>query len=310
MSSFSPKPVSNSFDYVPVKRLSGFVHLKTSCTCMALGLSSCRSSRAVIVKSDMDFFLCVTRTSDFTDAEIRRVVHDKGQLYLDRSQKLQIEDLGQDTVQLVVSNECRECDAFEMCCLVYEKAKESFFEMDEAWVRSWLGQVRGRVLDVGTGSGYYYSAVTELIHKGEITIQAIEPEEKYWARLSEMGLKVIAHRLEEAQIEPASYDYVVAIRSINHIADINAGLEKMVKAMRANGTMLLIESLPLPLVRSRKASQRCHEMATGGFQHFHNNDLHEVLNILQKTDVEPVFMREVSLDTCDQWILVCKKRFA
>jgi len=308
MSSSCVLPVSNSFDYVPVRRLQNFVHCKTSCTAKALGLSQCKSSRVVIVKNDrQQFILCMTKTTDFSDTEIRYVVHDKGQLYLDRSKKLQIEDLGQDTVQLIVSFECRKCDAFATCCLVYEKTKISFFELDEAWVHGWLGQVRGKVLDVGTGSGYYYKPLSDLIKRGVISIEVIEPEEKYWTRLEEMGLKLIGQKLESASIGRASYDYVLAIRSINHIQDLGAGLSKMVEALKPGGTMLLIESLPLPLVRSKSASQECHEKATGGFQHFHNIGLQEVLNLLGKERITPIFTRDISLDTCDQWILICKK---
>jgi ubiquinone/menaquinone biosynthesis C-methylase UbiE len=307
MNSVAQKPVSNSFDYVPVKRLQGFVHSKTSCTSKALGLSDCGSSRAVIVKNSGQFFLCTTKTTDFSDGEVRYVVHDKGQLYLDRSKKLQIEDLGQDTVQLIVSNECRGCDAFARCCLVYEKANTSFFEMDEAWVYSWLARMHGRVLDVGTGSGYYYRSVADPLRRGEVVVDAIEPEKRCWSRLKEMGINILAERLEDVDLSPASYDFVIAIRSLNHIADVSMALARVISALKRGGTMLLIESLPLPLVRSRKTSQRCHADATGGFQHFHNTDLQEALDILGKERVEPVFVRAISLDTCDQWILVCKK---
>lgn len=144
--------VSNSFDYIAVKRLDGFVLGPQGCTAHVLGLSRSRTSRVVIGKFPRGFVLLRTRTTDFESSEIREIVHGRGQLYLDVSAKPQIDDFASDVVQMPMAGECLACPALEDCCCCYVPRDQSRFLQDETWTRDLLARLSGRVLDVGQAS--------------------------------------------------------------------------------------------------------------------------------------------------------------
>ena len=168
--------VSNSFDYTPARRLPGFVLDPAKCTARDLGLSTVRSSRAVVLALPSGTFLAVTRTGDFDDATVRAIVHGAGQLYLDVSNGTDLSDFARDVRQLVVSRACSACPDLPACCAAYEPAPVSFFAEDEARLRDELRGLRGRLLDVGAGRMPYRDALDDAIRAGDVEYLALDPD--------------------------------------------------------------------------------------------------------------------------------------
>lgn len=304
-----PRPGSNSFDYLPVRDLPGFVLDPAACTARDLGLARAGTSRAVIVAVDARFVLCRTDTGDFSDAHVRHVVHARGQLYLDVSGKAAIDDFGHDVRQVIVSHPCRACPDLPTCCGCYVPAATSFFHDDEDRVHRWLAARRGRVLDVGMGFVPYLSAAAAGIRSGAVEYHGLDPDPAVIAAAgaSDLPLRLHAGTIESFDGDGGPFDAVVALRSLNHFEDVGRALDVIAASLRPGGEVLLVESLPLPLVRSRRHAARCHVEAEGRYEHLRNWDSAQVVALLPGRPFEVLEERPIGRDTCDQWLLFLRR---
>lgn len=296
------RPISNSFDYRPLRILRDFLLDPSRCTARKLGLHNLSSSRFVLVQIGQNIVLCRTETEDFSEAEIRHVVHDLGQLYLDVSGKLQIDDFEHDVRQVVIAEECRRCPDHRTCSCCYVPAKASYFAEDERWLRKRLSGLSGHILDIGIGRGPYLDAFEAALRVGKVRLHGLDPDPKVEAFAP--LLTIIRKGIEDFEPEEGLYDHVLAIRSLHHVADLDGAFARISKALRPRGTLLMIESAALPLVRSRRHSEASHLYAKGGFQHYRNWDSYEMLAFLDsRFPFEVTYHRPIGPDTTDQWIL-------
>ncbi|MBM4398364.1 MAG: class I SAM-dependent methyltransferase [Deltaproteobacteria bacterium] len=302
-------PVSNSFDFEPARSLADFTLDAERCSARPLGLDRARTSRVLIAHIEGRFALCRTQTSNFTTAEVREYVHDCGQLYLDVSGKPAVTDFAADVRQLVVSAECRKCRSLPTCVACYELAPRSFFEEDEEWLRAELSRLRGRVLDVGLGHVPYLDAFADLVRSGDVEYHGLDPDPVAIAAASASDLPLRLHHgvIEEFAGFDGAIDHVIAIRSLNHFLDIDTAFARIAAGLRPGGSLLVIESIPLPLLRSRRHARLCHEAQRGGFQHFRNWDSHRTLHAIRRFPFQVKFHRPVGRDTCDQWLLTLER---
>lgn len=296
--------VSNQFDYVPVRTLNPFIIGYPACTAIGLGIARARTSRVVIVRVGGRYIMCRTDTASFSEAEIRDFVHACGQLYMDVSRRAAITDFENDLRQLTISSKCRSCDYLESCCACYEPAAEQFFIKDERWLRERIASARGSVLDVGIGELPYIDAIEELIRAGTVEYNGLDTDIRALEVIRGKGLPIqLFHCGIETFSSSKRYDMIVAIRSLNHFDDADMALARMSSYLAPGGRLLLVESLPLPLVRSRQHAELCHTVAFGGYQHKRNWSSHRVIEAVANLPLRLVFHRPVGRDTCNQWIL-------
>ncbi len=298
---------SNSFDYVPFRVVDGFVLDPSCCTAADLGLARAGSSRVVILFLEGRFVLARTDTHDFDETQIRHVVHGCGQLYRDVSGKPSIDEFATDVVQLVRSDTCRSCPDLPTCCGCYAPAPRSFFEEDESWLRGFVASLEGDVLDVGMGQVPYLSDAMDRVRDGRLRLLGLDPDPAAVAVGAALGLPVHVGGIESFPGAPSSFDHAVAIRSLNHFIDPAAALAVLARVLKPGGTLTLIESLALPLVRTRRQADMSHGIAAGGFQHLRNWDSAPVLALLTELPFEVTRHRPIGPDTCDQWIIQARR---
>jgi len=302
-----PVPVSNQFDYEPARSLPDFVLDPERCSARALGLSHARTSLVVVVCMDGRYGLCRTHTTCFSPDVVREVVHSCGQLYLDVSDKPAISDFAADVRQLVLAPACRGCPSLPACVGCYVPAPRSFFEEDEAWLRDALSRLEGRVLDVGLGHVPYLDAFADRVRDGAIEYHGADPDSEAITAAAATGLPLRLHHLtiEAFAGHDGAFDHVIAIRSFNHFIDADLALARMADCLRPGGSLLLIESVPLPLLRTRRHAQVCHDTEGGGYQHYRNWDSHRTLAAIaaDRLPFRATCHRPVGRDTCDQWFL-------
>jgi len=310
------KAVSNSFDYVPVRPIEGFVLDPDACTAREFGLSSVGSSRVVLVNAggrtceDADggcseagrTVLCRTDTDDFDESGIRLVVHDRGQLYLDVSGKPSIDDFATDVRQLVIASECRRCPDLSQCCCCYVPAAGSFFDADERWLAGLMRSLRGSVLDVGLGNVPYLRFAGSTIDE----YHGVDPDPEAGLAASS---SLILHNvpIESFSGFDGHFDTVLSMRSLNHFMDVGAALASIHRCLKPGGRAVIVESLALPLVRTRRQADDCHVRQAGGFQHLRNWDSMQLLELVAESFGDRfavTFHRPIGLDTCDQWIVI------
>ena len=148
--------------------------------------------------------------------------------------------------------------------------------------------------------------MADRIGAGEITYTGLDPDLDAieTARASGLPLRLVQATIENLDNSPGGFRHVIALRSLNHFVDVERALTVIAAALQPGGTLLLIESLPLPLLRGRRHAKACHETAAGGFQHFRNWSSHRTLEILHaRLPFRVLFHRPIGRDTCDQWIL-------
>jgi SAM-dependent methyltransferase len=285
--------------------LDGFVLDPARCSARALGLSGAGTSRVVVVHLADRFTACRTTTTSFTDPEIREVVHACGQLYLDVSGRPAIRDFGKDVRQLSMAAACRACRDLPTCVACYQPASSQPFDDDEAWLGARLGSLEGAVLDVGMGQVPYLGALAERIRSGSVEYHGLDPDPASIASARSSGLPLILHEGSVEEFESARpFGTIVAIRSLNHFLDVGRALERLARFLVPGGRMLLIESLPLPLLRGRRQAERCHDVAEGGFQHLRNWSSHRTIEeVIGRLPLLVAFHRPVGRDTCDQWVI-------
>jgi 2-polyprenyl-3-methyl-5-hydroxy-6-metoxy-1,4-benzoquinol methylase len=95
----------------------------------------------------------------------------------------------------------------------------------------------GRLLDVGCACGFLLVAARE---RG-FDVRGVEPSA--WATAyarREFGLDVWHGSLEEAPLEPASFDVVVLADAIEHLSDPRAALKKLYRLLKPGGRLLLL----------------------------------------------------------------------
>jgi len=105
---------------------------------------------------------------------------------------------------------------------------------------------RGRVLDVGTGFGFFPRVMMDRGWEA-LGLEISGPGADY-ARDS-LGVEVVRKPLEEAGLEEGSFDAVTAFYVIEHLPDPKAACREMARLLRPGGVLLLRWPHSAPLVR-------------------------------------------------------------
>jgi MoaA/NifB/PqqE/SkfB family radical SAM enzyme/SAM-dependent methyltransferase len=295
---------SNSFTYALQARLSPGA---SGCPVRALGVRPWDKGRHLFVRNGGRLALFRADTRDFCDEDVARVKA-RGQVYLDASGKDAPDDFARQLVPLRRSAECVGCPEREGCAGLFEPREESTFARDDARVRAILRSLEGDVLDVGSGEGPYGDALENAAAGGRIRYTAVEPNPARAAALSKRWpwAKAVVARAEDLRLEPASLDHALVLRSWNHLADPAAVVRRLADALRADGTLTVVDNEPFGLVRTRGQAERA-ERSAARFEHRRNDGAEEAhaalgaagaleaLELVERSDVGP--------ETSDQWLL-------
>jgi ubiquinone/menaquinone biosynthesis C-methylase UbiE len=115
-----------------------------------------------------------------------------------------------------------------------------------AWRRRLAAAARGRVLEIGSGTGAqlrWYAPGAQ--------ITALEPDDGMRARLSERAerarvpVTVAAGRAEDLPFAPASFDTAVSAFALCTVTDPAAALSELRRVLVPGGTLLLLEHVHL-----------------------------------------------------------------
>jgi MoaA/NifB/PqqE/SkfB family radical SAM enzyme/SAM-dependent methyltransferase len=212
-------------------------------------------------------------TRDFADVEIDRIKNRLGHVYLDASRgKDAPDDFARDLVQLAPSATCAPCPERERCTWMYEPTFRDVFGEDDAELRAIVEAVEGDVLDVGCGGGPYDEVLAGRAASGAIRYVGVDPDgarvaalraRRPWARAIEVG------RAEEIE-HVARFDVVLALRSWNHFDDPVAAAERIVRALRPGGVVIVADDAPFGLARTAAQTRRAR--AGRAIHEHHRND--------------------------------------
>jgi ubiquinone/menaquinone biosynthesis C-methylase UbiE len=128
-----------------------------------------------------------------------------------------------------------------------------------AYRRRWVPAARGRVLEIGVGSGlnlpFYTAAATEVIGL-DASAELLEMAREAQAKASATSIELIEGSAESIPLEDRSVDTVVTTWTLCSIHDVEAALREMRRVLEPSGQLLFVEHGTSPDPRVRRWQDR------------------------------------------------------
>jgi MoaA/NifB/PqqE/SkfB family radical SAM enzyme/SAM-dependent methyltransferase len=244
-----------------------------------------------------------TATRDFADAEIARIKHDLGQVYLDRSSKPAPDDFPRDLVKLERSALCTPCPERARCTGLYEPVFDDVFGRDDARVREILQSLDGDVLDVGCGEGPYDEVLEPLVRGGRVRYLGLEPSAERLGRLrARRGWGEACAGVAEELDASRRFDHVLLLRSWNHLREPREAVRRLTEALRPAGTLTIVDNVNFGLARTQAQAARA-EASRAGFEHYRNDDATAAHEVVAGYPLDLIERREIDPNTSNQWLV-------
>jgi len=304
---------SNAFNYV-FERVDEVAVSDDTCPILPGGISPWDRSRHLFVKNGARLARFVTRTTDFSDVQLREIKLTRGQIYLDMSQrgKAAIDDFARELLPLRESALCGPCPERAHCTRLFQPVpitdEPDWFTRDDQKVRELLATLRGVVLDIGCGDGPlgYDDLLASMVADGKIRYVGLDPDAAQLARLATRRpwaeLRVgVAEDLSAAEL--AAVDHVLILRSWNHLTEPEALLGRLFEALKPGATVTVVDNLPFGLARTPAQAGRA-ERSSARREHLRNDGIDAVQKAVRHS---PQWHIDHSLDvgptTSDQWLV-------
>lgn len=296
----------NAFDWVFETRLQAE---PDTCPLLVDGVAPWDRARDLFVRYQGKVGRYRAEGRDFSDAQLTRIKHTKGQVYLDASRKPAPDDFPRDLVKLARSEACRGCSQ-EVCCTgMFEPVMEDLFSRDDARVREIVAGLKGDVLDVGCGDGPYDDVLAPAAAVGSIRWVGLEPDVAAASRLAQRRSWGQVHAAtaedSDAVLADQRFDHILLLRSWNHLTDPRAAVAAVVPRLREGGTLLVVDNVAFGLART--PAQRARTRRAGpGLEHWRNDDAATAEQCLRAAGLVVTERREVSPATSNQWLLYAR----
>jgi 2-polyprenyl-3-methyl-5-hydroxy-6-metoxy-1,4-benzoquinol methylase len=300
-----PQPRANSFNFVRTATTVPWTDSPEACTAhAAAGIDDpCRNLWFV---ENGQLVQYVTDTSDFATHEIARVKEAWSHLFLDRAPAGVLDDFTHGMRRVLPETTCDSCTHRERCGRRFRVVEGPPFAREEAWIATHVAGLRGRVLDVGCGEQLYQSQLAPLLRAGIVDYTGLDPDEQSLARLHAVlpQARFNAGGIEDFWDDPASYDSILCLRSLNHVRDVDEALARMARLLKPGGSLLLVECTPFALLRRAEQVAAADRAPRAGHQHLRNLASEEVLPLARRRSLRVVHHHPAALKTTNEWILL------
>ena len=307
--------ISSSFDFADTGRTANGTPVSGP-ECFALSVLSEQDDpqrNILIIPPDKTpgntWSLFKTDTRDFTPQDIKTIVKDAGQLYWDASSGPDVTDFAGQLIRMEMADVCRKCGFIDKCPGCFTPVSGPPFQQEVRVIAELISKMRGRILDVGAGEGYYRDTIRNMVDAGTVEYHALDPKEKSLEILLTHMPRAITHvgDIETTRLPIAGFDNIMAIRSVNHFKSLHHAFDNIVKMLKTGGGLIVTDGLALPLARTRAKAGQAHSQAEGGFQHYRNLSSQAFINFLSAYPFEVKFHRSIGRDTSDEWIVYAIK---
>ncbi len=305
------KTRANSFNYVRTETAVPWTAEADACTAHAhsAGLDPLRH---LWLTEDGRLTRYVTDTGDFTAVEIARVKSELSHLFVDRAPPGVLDDFKNGMRRVLPDPTCGSCANRSGCGRRFQLVDGEPFAREEARIADHIRHLRGRVLDVGCGEQLYRDELATLLRSGAIAYTGLDPDEQSLARLRAAfpAARLHASDIEAFDGEPASYDHVLCLRALNHVADVDQALSRMAMLLKPAGSLLLVECTPFAMLREAEQVAAADRAPRAGHQHFRNMASDDVLPFLRRHRLRVIEHHPASRETSNQWILLLARESA
>jgi SAM-dependent methyltransferase len=253
--------------------------------------------------------LYATDTGDFAPGEIARIKDEMSHLFFDRAAAGVLDDFTEGMRRILPDPTCEACVHRTGCGRRFRLVEGPPFAREEAWIAAHVAGLRGRVLDVGCGEQLYRDELAPLVRSGAIRYTGLDPDETSLASLRAVlpqGRFQIGG-IEDFRGEPASYDHILCLRSLNHVFDLDEALARMAALLRPGGRLLIVETTPFAMLRRSEQVAAADRAPRAGHQHFRNVASEDVLPFARRHSLRVVEHHAASLRTSNEWILLLER---
>lgn len=298
-------PCANSFNYV--RSATAFPCAATADACSAhQAAHGVDPQRQVWLVEGDDVVLYVTDTGDFDRGAIARIKDEWSHLFLDRAPAGVLDDFTQGMQRVLPDPICDPCRHRARCGRRFRTTEGPPFAREEAWIASYVANLRGRVLDVGCGEQLYRDALAPLLRSGAIQYTGLDPDE---ISLNSLRAALPAGQfhvggIEDFHGEPASYDHVLCLRSLNHVVDLDQAMARMTAFLNPGGQLLIVETTPFAMLRRPEQVAAADHAPRAGHQHFRNVASEDILPLARQHALRVLKHHPASLHNTNEWILL------
>lgn len=296
---------ANSFNYVRTATSVPWTADAAACTAHQRSAGA-SPERHLWLKEDDRLALHVTDTGDFTTTEVARIKSALSHLFVDRAAPGVLDDFKHGMRRVLPDPTCAVCANRAHCGQRFQVVDGEPFAREEAWIATYIAGLRGRVLDVGCGEQLYRAEIAALLRSGALTYTGLDPDAESLARFREAIPEARLHLgdIEHFEHEPASYDHVLCLRSLNHVTDLDEALARMARLLAPAGSLLVVETTPFAMLREATQVAAADRAPRAGHQHFRNLSSDDVLPFLGRHGLRVVEHHRASFETSNQWILL------
>jgi SAM-dependent methyltransferase len=273
--------------------------------------------REIVVAEGERGTLVATDTGDFSDQEILRTRDETQQVYQQVDDQPFLTDFGRQLRKLLPAGRPGWRTPADRDC---------FLPAEEAVGRV-LERLSGRVLDVGCGQPRYAALLERKLAAGEIAYVGVDPHLPADAKLQPGGgallalpcaeelarvrpgeLRWVRAGIEGLAVPPGAFDWVLVLRSYNHLLDLWSAGRGILRALRWGGCLLVVDNVPFGVVRSRVDRGTIKAIPRGaGMEHLRTHGAAEAEAFLARFPLRVEQRSEVGPDTSNQWVLLYRK---
>lgn len=296
---------ANSFNFIRTGSSVACTADAAACTAHQAANGTDPARQLWLVEADR-LVLHVTDTGDFASAEIARVKDEWSHVFVDRAAPGVLDDFTEGMRRVLPDATCDPCAHRAHCGRRFRLIEGAPYAREEARIAAHIAGLRGRVLDVGCGEQLYRDTLEPLVRSGALRYTGLDPDELSISRLRAAlpDGRFLVGGIEDFRGEPASYDHILCLRSLNHVFDVDEALARMAELLKPGGQLLIVEGTPFALLRRPEQVAAADSAPRAGHQHFRNLASDEVVPFARRRALRVVEHHPAGLQTTNQWILL------
>ncbi len=240
----------------------------------------------VILKENEKFSYFVDNDCMFSK-NIKKKILDKEQIYININfNKVQTANFSNDFRKLkCIGNYKIQTNKTNNYLKIYEIDKKNIFKNDDKKVLKIIDSLEGSILDIGFGECFYKNKIKEKLIQKKIKYFGVEPDKKLFHNMQKSFLKFADVSLFNCNFEEFNnsyqnkFDYILVLRSLNHLKDIKMCFDNIHKMLKKNGKALIVDNCIYAQIISEK---QVNDDKKADFEHYRNYDLSDFLEFINK----------------------------
>ena len=298
-------PVPNSFDLVEISPNLPFD--ENNCQVLTNSYPPADPVRGLFIAGDSGTIRQYhTYCTDFSDLTIQTCLHERNQVYLFDTPSPAPTDFETQLRRMEKTHTCIHCPRSSECGGIFRLSEKNGFKIVTDFLKKSLGELRGRILDIGCGNSPYLEFMEPTIQAGKL--QYIGLDSSVSEKHSGDNKQFILSSFESFEPPADPFDAILSLRSFNHLNDPIESLARIKDMLRPGGRIILAEDVVFSLVRPRENLEKTHSSEDLHFEHKFNLDSEDVCSIAEQLDLKIAERLSCIQTRTPLWIVILEKK--